>query len=225
MEQCYYLPKSTFTNYYFQRHPPDLQVKVADEIIEVHKILLLFYSPVFETQLLNCKQDDILEIKHCDNPKIFRLMIDILSYKRTKQEICKEMGFDELIEVINLANYYNIDVLLDVLQKRFDEYQLYTHSAYRTWKKVEHKHIKKKCMGIIFESIKCYARRQILANIITSDDIEQLFLENKKLDANEQISQELRNAVLYEWQSKHIIIDNIEHNIKIEQIVKHLGKY
>ncbi len=56
-ESEYYLPRNTFTDLYFSIHKPDLEIQIKDEIVKVQKTLLVMYSSVFKTMLLECRQD------------------------------------------------------------------------------------------------------------------------------------------------------------------------
>ncbi len=137
----YYLPNNSFSDLYFKYHEPDLEISINGEKIKVHKIVLILYSPIFKTQLLECKENDIITVDKC-SLKTFKFLMDILSNAKSKEDIDNDIHLDQYIELINVANYYGIDELLGILDKEFDDFsELTSQEIYSIWKDVEYKPI------------------------------------------------------------------------------------
>ncbi len=179
----FYLPKDKFTDLYFIHNEPDLEVHIKDEIIKVHKMVLM-HSEIFKNMLLDCKQTNFLTID-CDS-KIFKIVIDILSYKITKKEVNSTITFDDLIKLINLLDYLNIHELIDVFEKKFNEYELKSENMYEIYKTIKYKPIKNICLHKIFNDLDPPGSREKLVKIIDNcDNMMYIIQEGRKKNTPE----------------------------------------
>ncbi len=182
----YYVSKDKFTDWYFSTHEPDLKIQVKDEVINVHKIILIMQSPVLKTMIQDCNQDSILTLD-C-NPKIFKILINMLSYNNRKDI---NIEYDELIDLINMADFYHIDELLCSLQKEFNEYDITEKFVYEVYKKIKYKPLRDECLNKIhnFLIAKKSENTNILLETITDGDdlvhfIDQTLKLIKLIDKN-----------------------------------------
>ncbi len=180
----YYIPKDTFTDLYFETQEPDFDVHVGDEVIKVHKLLLTMYSPILRTMLLECEQDSSFTLTIDCKPKIFKKLIAMLSCQQSVEEIDKEFYFDEYIELINLADYYDIEKLLKPLENGFYEYNLTVDNIYEKYKAIKSKNIKKACLYEIYTQFKDEPvgdLETLLKSITSGDDMVNFYEEHAKI--------------------------------------------
>ncbi len=207
----YYLSQNTFGGKYFTEVEPDLEVVVGDETIKVHKLMLILFSPIFKTQLLECKQNENITVK-CNNPKIFKILIDILSCRRTIDEIDEDMTIEENIELINLANFYNIESILEQLLQGFYECEIEEIKLYTWWKNSEYPPLKKYCLDqiyYIFQRNKPSERNTFLKTVTDGSHMEYFFENRQELI---EIPEVIYYNIIYVWANSHTIKDNVEHN-------------
>jgi hypothetical protein len=104
------MPGARFTD--LETRKRNLTIEVKDEKFEVHKMVLIFHSPVFETMLESknfMPTDGTLKLDH--DPGIFKIFLDLLYHKAV------EFNITECAQLINMVHFYGITCIQETLEE------------------------------------------------------------------------------------------------------------
>ncbi len=215
----YCLGKDKLADLYLANSEPDFEVHVKDQVIKVHKLLLL-HSKILTTMIQDCK-DNHNQLTLDADPKLFQILVDILSYKMTKDQLTSALNLDEFIEFTNMVHYYDIPELSDILSQRFGTYKLTSENLYSVYKKVKCKIIKQICKHKIFMFITDdKLRTELFKHLDYSDDVISFLQEAIKIRQpgwNEQLSYKIVKDCLAVYKGDSKVKDNFLSMIDISK--------
>ncbi len=193
-----YLSKDIFTELYFNTHEPDLDLQIGDEVVKVHKILLSMHSSVLKSMLEYTQKDEIVKLDF--QPKSFKALVDIISYK-INQSTINSFKIDEMIELINLADYLNIEKIFYPLEKDLIKC-LTIANIYHTYKAVKNKSVKKSLIHEIYNFFR-FDSADLMKSITDGNDM-LYFIEDCKKSGYYLYNEGDYYSLICLWRSQHI---------------------
>ncbi len=222
------LDSSIFSQLYFATQPEDLEVHIKDEVIKVHKLVLTMHSPILK-HMLECNNDNnsILTLD-CD-PKIFKLLIDILSHRFTFGQF--KVNLKNFVELTNLIDYFDISHLCDFLNRNYHALEYEPEVIYTLYCCIKYKPAKKICLQKILHLLSIKTSRLVLLKAIKNTDNLFYFLtEYKKAHADKNLETFIYHTI-YEWQVVNdsssiekynsLLLAVDFSNFKLKDLVKH----